>query len=114
LHSRLQYRSCDAEEFLRSELKTGTSTDRGSELLCGGNALLDATTPIRDYFRVADNQGVIVLGLKSKCWIHPLLRVARHASTRPHEWGYDVRAKLESPFCLLCHAMGARVSPRAV
>jgi hypothetical protein len=36
-------------------------------LLCGGNALLDATTPSRDYFRVADNQGVIVLGLKSKC-----------------------------------------------
>jgi len=40
---------------------------QASELLCGGNALLDATTPIRDYFRVADNQGVIVLGLKSKC-----------------------------------------------
>jgi hypothetical protein len=54
LHSCLQHRSCDAEEFLRSESKTGTSADRGSELLCGGNALLDATTSFRDYFRVAD------------------------------------------------------------
>jgi hypothetical protein len=38
LHSCLQHRSCDAEEFLRSESKTGTSADRDSELLCGGNA----------------------------------------------------------------------------
>jgi hypothetical protein len=29
--------------------------EQASELLCGGNALLDATTPFRDYFRVADH-----------------------------------------------------------
>jgi hypothetical protein len=39
LHSCLQHRSCDAEEFLHSASKTGTSVDRGSELLCGGSNL---------------------------------------------------------------------------
>jgi len=28
---------------------------QSSELLCAGSALLDATTPFRDYFRVADH-----------------------------------------------------------
>jgi hypothetical protein len=71
-------------------------------------------TPFRTNFRVADNPGVIVWGLKSKCRIHSLLRVARHTSTRPQEWEYDVRVQLVSPFCVLSRAMGARVSPRAV
>src|ERR1700745_4080959 len=62
----------------------------------------------------SENPGVIVWGLKSKCRIHSLLRVARHTSTRPQEWEYDVRVQLESPFCVLYLAMGAQVSTRAV
>jgi hypothetical protein len=35
--------------------------NQSSELLCRGNALLDATTSFRDYFRVADHPGVIAM-----------------------------------------------------
>jgi len=54
------------------------------------------------------------LGAQIEMRIHSLLRVARHTSTRPQEWEYDVRVQLVSPFLRPLSSNGARVSPRAV
>jgi hypothetical protein len=46
------------DEVLRQELihiGVGGRRKRSSELLCGGNARWNATTPFRDNFRIADN-----------------------------------------------------------